>query len=87
MPLEKRKLKVAAYDANNFLRTVFFAKLDDVASHVCRSNTSAKIASVVTDVRMFRNQPTLLSNLLYPLSCGNGLVFSDEACDLFKVIF
>ncbi len=57
MPLEKRKLK---FDANDFQRTIFFAKVDDVASHVRRSNTFAKIASVVTYVRMFRNHPTRL---------------------------
>jgi hypothetical protein len=85
--LKKWKLKVAAYYANDFQRAVFFAEVDDVASHVRRSNTFAKVVSIVTDVRMFRSQPTLLANLLNPLSCGKGLVIDDEACDLSKVIF
>jgi hypothetical protein len=68
--LKKWKLKVAAYDANDFQRAVFFAEANDVASNVRRSNNFAKIASIVTDVWMFRNQPTLLANLLNPLSCG-----------------
>lgn len=86
VPLEKRKLKIAANNANDFQCTVFFAEVDDVASHVRRPNIFAKIASVVTYARLFRSQPTLLADLLHPLSCGNGLVFSDEACDLFKVL-
>ena len=31
VPLEKRKLKVAAYDANDFQRAVFFAEVENVA--------------------------------------------------------
>jgi hypothetical protein len=86
-PLKKWKLKVAAYDSNDFQRAVFLAEVDDVASHVRRSNTFTKIAPIVTDVRMFRSQPTLLANLLNPLPCGQGLVLGDETCDLVKVIF
>ena len=85
--LEERKLKVAANNTNDFQHALSFAKVDDVASHLRRSNAFAKIASVVTYVRMFRSQPTLLANLLYPLSCGNGLVFGDEACDLLEILF
>ena len=46
---------VAASNANDFQSPIFFAEEDDVASDVSRTNTVAKIASIVTDARGFRS--------------------------------
>jgi hypothetical protein len=80
---ERLRVSVATNHSNDLNESIVAPEEDYVTACVCRTNVLTEFGACVADFGMPRFNAALLPDLGEPLSRGNGLILSDESCDLF----